>query len=58
MATSLPTQSAVEARRTELFRAEVSGAVVTEADWDEVAAAQRVLDEATFAPSGYVRGLL
>jgi hypothetical protein len=58
MATSLSTPAAVEARRTDLFRAEAAGAVVTEADWDEVAAAQRALDDAVFAPSGYIRGLL
>lgn len=52
MATSLTTSQAVEARRTQLFRL---GADATEAMWDEVAQAQRALDDQAFGPDGYVR---
>lgn len=56
MATSLSTPAAVEARRSALFAAEGRGEAVPESAWDEVAAAQRALDEGMFLPSGYIRG--
>jgi len=58
MATSFPTQQAVNAARSALFAAEARGESVPESSWDEVAAAQRALDDAVFAPSGLIRGLL
>jgi len=48
-------QRVVEEQRTALFRREAAGQAVTEAEWDAVADAQRVLNGRTFGPDGYVR---
>lgn len=45
----------VEAARTALFARQGKGEKVSEAEWDVVAAAQRVLDDETFDARGMFR---